>query len=415
MISILKDFKNRGGGWFFSSSIFDKITRVSLTFALIAFLSKKDFAYWTYAFTLVSTFIPIKSLGIEAGILQYGSGLNENKINELFKSMFIRGLTYSCVFALLCSSFTAVFFNYSNSVQILIYILCFWLPGLFLFELLLNYYRIIKQHKKYALVQSFYNIVFIFSLLLGYLIDKTFGVALAFVITPFITFIRFKPKFLTAKKIIWDQFEFRANDIIFYGFKSSFTNYATTLLFYTDIFLIEYLTKDEMLLSEYRTATIIPFNLSFFAVLYLNNDFVFLVENKLNKSVLIDYLKNYFYLFFSFTCICLIILYPFAEFWWSEVLFKGEYMESVPYFKVLLLATIAMIILRIPSGNLLSAIGKVHLNTIIGYLTIAVNLIVSIGLFKYYGIKGIAYSTVISLVLSGFAMCFFLFKYLNKK
>lgn len=415
MRSILKDFKKRGGVWFFSSSIFDKLTRVSLTFFLIAFLSKADFAYWTYALTFISTFIPIKSLGIEAGILQYGSGLEKDTINRLFKSMFLKGIFFSSVFAVLCIAICSFVLDSSPSSAQIIYILSFWLPSFFLFELLLNYYRIIKNHKKYALIQSFYNILFMVTLLIGYLTWSINGVAVAFVITPLITFFRFSPVFLKANKIEWSHYDFSSKDIIFYGFKTSFTNYASVLLFYSDIFLIEYLTHNETALAEYRTATIIPFNLSFFAVLYLNNDFVFLVENKLNKKILIKYLKNYTTLSLGFICLCLAILWPFSEFLWTKVLFSGEYVGSLGFFDILLFGTVAIILLRIPSGNVLSAIGKVHLNTIIGYCTVCFNILLSYGLFQYFGVTGIAYSTVLTLMLSGIVMYIFLFKYLNEK
>ena len=415
MISILRDFKNRGGVWFFSSNVFDKFIRVSLTFFLIAFLSKTDFAHWTFALTFVSTFIPIKSLGIEVGILQYGSGLKMDKIDNLFKFMFLRGLLYSSMFTCFCVLITLFVFDSSSNLDILICILSLWLPSFFLFELQLNYYRITKKHKTYAIVQSFNNILFFLCIILGYFIWSINGVALAFVISPIISFLRFSPVFLKAKTIDWSLYSFNLRDIMFYGVKTSFTNYASVLLFYTDIFLIEYLTNNEFYLSEYRTATIIPFNLGFFAVLYLNNDFVYLVENKLNKKELIKYLKNYTKLFIGFVTLCIVVLFPFADFWWSEVLFKGEYVASIGYFKVLLLATVAMILLRIPSGNLLSAIGKVHLNTIIGYITVTLNIILSYTLFQYYGVIGVAYSTVVTLMLSGITMYLFLLRYLNKK
>ncbi len=415
MLSILRDFKNRGGGWFFSSSIFDKLTRVTLTFSLIAFLSKLDYGYWTLAFTLVSTLIPIKSLGIEAGILQYSSGLKKEDIDILFKNMFLKGLLFSLLFTLLSITYIFCFSEWHSKAHIIVYILSFWLPCFFLFEFLLNYYRVTKDHKKYAIIQTFYNVIFLVSVLIGFVFFSLNGVAIAFVLAPIITFLRFIPDFLNAKKIDWSIYNFRSRDIIFYGFKTSFTNYASVLLFYSDIFLIQYLTHNEVYISEYRTATIIPFNLSFFAVLYLNNDFVFLVENKLNKKKIREYLKNYTLLFTAFVAFVFIALFPFAEFWWKDVLFNGAYISSVVYFKVLLFGTIAMILFRIPTGNILSAVGKVHLNTIIGYATVCINLVLSFILFKSYGVLGIAYSTVTVLFVSGIVMYVFVLKYLNKK
>lgn len=415
MLSIIREFKNRGGLWFFSSGILDKLIRVSLTFFLIAVLTKAENGLWSIAMVIASTFIPLKSFGIESGILQYGSGLKEEIKQQLFKFVFYRGLLFTLLTAGVCASTTYFLSPDFYEAKPLVYILSFWLPSYFLFELLLNYARVLKTHKRYAKIQGVYNVTFMVLVGLGFVFLRTTGIALAFTLSPLITFLCFIPEFLKSQPLEWSGLDFRPKDVVFYGFKSSLSNYASTLLFYLDVWLIEYFLASKEVLAEYRTATTIPLNLGFFAIMYINNDYVHLVENKLNKSYLKSYLVKYFKVYVVFTALCLLVFYPFADLWWDTILFGGKYSESKPFFKILLFATAAIVLLRIPAGNMLSAVGLVHINTSIAYITILLNLIISVSLYSVYGLYGIAYGTVISLALSGGMAFFYLLKYLNKK
>ncbi len=415
MLSILKEFKNRGGLWFFSSGIFDKLIRVCLTFFLIDFLTKGEYSLWSLALVISSTFMPIKSLGIESGILQYASGLSERLKQQLFKYVFYKGLLYALGFALICLSTTYFIKPEFSESKPLLYILSLWLPFYFLFELILNYSRVIKNHKVYAKIQSTYNITFVICIVLGFVSFRTLGLAWAFTLSPLITFLIFIPDFLKAETINWEPLDFRPKDIIWYGFKTSFSNYASTLLFNMDVWIIEYYFNSKEDLAEYRTATAIPLNLSFFAIMYINNDYVHLVEHKEDRSYLKSYLKKYFKIYSIFTLICLLIFYPFSNLWWETILFSGKYIESKPIFETLLFAAVFVILLRIPAGNMLSAVGLVHINTNISYLTVILNLIISISLLPTLGLQGIAYGTVISFGISGCLAFWYLLKYLNKK
>ena len=415
MLSILREFKQRGGLWFFSSGIFDKLIRVGLTFFLIDYLTKGEYSLWSLAFVIASTFMPIKSLGIESGILQYASGHQEEIKNSLFRYVFFRGLIFTGIIALICTSTSYFISSEFHESRHLIYILSFWLPFYFMFELLLNYTRVLKDHKVYAKIQSTYNITFVLCIALGFITLRTTGLAFAFTLSPLITFLFFIPDFLKSSSVDWSSLEFKPKDIIWYGFKSSLSNYASTLLFYMDVWLIEYFLNSKEALAEYRTATVIPLNLSFFAIMYINNDYVHLVENKENKGYLKSYLKKYLKVYTVFTALCLIVFYPFADLWWNTILFSGKYVESIPYFETLLFASVFIILLRIPAGNMLSAVGLVHVNTNIAYVTVVLNLIISASLFSLYGLQGIAYGTVISLGISGAIAFGYLFKYLNKR
>lgn len=415
MLSILQEFKQRGGLWFFSSGMFDKLIRVSLTFFLIDFLTKGEYSLWSLALVIASTFMPIKSLGIESGILQYASGLDESIKKQVFKYVFYKGGFFTIGISLICASTSYFISPEFQEAKPLLYILSFWLPFYFMFELLLNYTRVIKKHKIYAKVQSTYNLTFVICIILGFITLRTTGIALAFTLSPLISFLIFIPDFLKSERIRWELLNFKPKDIIWYGFKSSLSNYASTLLFYMDVWLIEYFMNSKEALAEYRTATVIPLNLSFFAIMYINNDYVHLVEHKEDRAYLKTYLKKYFKVYILFTAFCLLVFYPFADLWWDTILFSGKYIESMPFFKILLLASVFIILLRIPAGNMLSAVGLVHINTNISYLTVILNLIISVSLFPHYGLYGIAYGTVISLGVSGSIAFAYLLKYLNKK
>lgn len=415
MKNILTEFKQRGGYWFFSSSIIDKITRVSLTFFLTYILSKTENGIWANAMVIVSIFFPIKSLGIEAGILQHGTHLSESDKKSLFHSIFKRGFLIVIGFVLLALLSTFFLTTGFKDSQYLIFILSFWLLTYYCFEMLLNYNRIIKNHKQYAKIQSTYNILFAILLILGFWLKGTYGIASAFVLTPLIIFFLFFPEFMSAPKLNWEKINFTFKDIINFGFKTSLSNYASLLLFYLDVLLIQHLLNSPDDLAIYRTATIIPLNIPFIASIYLNNDYVHLVEKKLNKQYIKDYLFKYFKIFTLILLLSFLVLIPFADFIWEDLLFNGKYQDSTSIYLTLLMGTTSIILLRMPAGNILSALGFVNINTVVAYITLVFNFFLSYFLFFEFGLLGIAYGTIISLFLSGLIMMGYLIMFLKKK
>lgn len=415
MIKLLEEFKNRGGLWFFSSNFFERIIRLSLSIFVFSELAKGDAAIWSSALILLASFIPIKSLGIESGILNYANNLSGDVQKSVFKYFLSRGLVSTVLFACICA---LVAYNkdleFSDS-KILVYILCFALPCSFLYEFLLSYKLILKDHQQYAEIQMFYNLLYVLFLVVGFYFFGLIGFAFAFVLTPLFTFLFHSPKFNAVDNVDWSLIPFKPKEVISYGFKASITNYASELLFYTDLFLIEYIRNDKIGLSDYRVSTIIPLNLGFLAVVYLNNDYVHLVDHKENKPYLISYLVKYFKLYIPFTIIALSLLYFGSDYFWEDLYKSGKYKNSSDYFEILLLASFSIILLRIPAGNILSAIGKVHINTIISYVTLIVNFVLSYFFLGMYGLKGIAIGTVISLTLSGAISFIILYRFLVKK
>jgi O-antigen/teichoic acid export membrane protein len=414
MINIIKEFKERGGLWFLSSNIFDKIVRFSLTFFLIYALSKEDNGIWAAAFAMANILIPIKSLGLESGILQYGVELNkENKI-RLFKDIYLKGLLISLGFATLLFIYTFFLPDSFSSSQIILYVLCFWIPAQYSFEMTLNIFRIIKDHKSFAKAQAVYNVLFIVFIILGFYFFHILGIALAFLLTSLLSFLWFSKVFLNAKKFDWKQVNYSWKSLLSYGFKISLSNSASLLLFYLDVLLIQYLLPQPEQLAEYRTATVIPSNLPIIASIFINNDYVHLVEEKLNKPYIKKYIFNYLKVFSLYALLVFSVFYFLSDYWWQEWLFNGKYAQSESITNILLFGTIAIILLRIPAGNILSAIGLAHINTIIAYAILAVNIILSNLLFSQIGLEGIAYGTVISLLLSGIIGFYYLFRNLRE-
>ena len=99
---------------------------------------------------------------------------------------------------------------------------------------------------------------------------------------------------------------------------------------------------------------------------------------------------------------------------WGNLFKNGDYVNSASYFNILLIASVSIILLRVPAGNILAAVGLVHINTILSYLTLLFNLVLSYVLLNEFGLTGIAYGTVVSLTLFGTISLLFLYKYLNK-
>ncbi|MGB0999001.1 MAG: oligosaccharide flippase family protein [Flavobacteriales bacterium] len=411
LLKTLQSFKQRGGIWFFSSSMIDRLFRFLLSFMLMAYLAKSQFGQWSYALVFVSTFAPIKSLGLESSIINGSASVDSKNINAFFRSNFYRAIAIAFGMSLMCIGVTLIIPTQFNEARHLIYILCLWLISSSAYELNLAYYRAKKDHKTYAKIQTFYTICFIVLASSAVYFSGTTALAWVFVSTPVLVLMSFRPAFLSAKSFDFNAYSFKK--LISLGFKMSVSNYASLLLFYLDTFLISYLAENpDNILADYRTATLIPLNITYLASIYLTNDYVYLVENKTNKSYLLNYLKQYSILFLALLGSCILALYFGSDWIWTE-LFNGKYQDSAVYFNILLVGSVAIFLFRIPAGNMLSALDKVGFNVKIAYSALIFNAILSYFLFQSYQTAGIAYGSVISLALSGLVSYLYLLRHIN--
>lgn len=72
-VQFIQDFLKRKGGYVLFSSYFAKLITFAISVFIIRLLPKEEFGYIAYASTIISFIAPFKGLGMDQGLLRYGS------------------------------------------------------------------------------------------------------------------------------------------------------------------------------------------------------------------------------------------------------------------------------------------------------------------------------------------------------
>ena len=154
-------------------------------------------------------------------------------------------------------------------------------------------------------------------------------IAIAF--TPFISLLWFKKENL---KPITDTFSFNKKEIWNYGFHASGTALLSDALFSADVLLLSFL-MNETAVANYKVAILIPANITFLALTFMQSDFPMLAKNYQNRNFLWNYIKNYYKIFIPISALIFVIGVIFK----SEILhlfFSAKYSDNSLLFSILL-------------------------------------------------------------------------------
>ena len=96
-----------------------------------------------------------------------------------------------------------------------------------------------------------------------------------------------------------------------------------------------------------------------------------------------------------------------------EVFFTGKYADNSSVFIVLLGGFCLNMLLRNLYGNLLSAVGKMKVNTLVSFLTLLLLVLFSAFLVTRFGVIGMAMSLSLSMTLGGLLLMYSFLLYLK--
>ena len=175
---------------------------------------------------------------------------------------------------------------------------------------------------------------------------------------------------------------------------SMFNNGVSFLVYIIDVFLIGVITEDMNVLASYKTATLIPFALTFI------------------PSTIMTFVYPYFA---NHQNVCISLFLIFFSKLIVQICFGKEYLDCVSIFIVLAIGYFFTASLRIPGGNVLASLGKIKVNF---YITVAMglfNIIADVVLIYWMGSIGAAISTLSVFLLSGLVSNLYLYRYLLSK
>lgn len=407
----INDFVQNKGLLVFLSILVEKLVGLINTIVVVRMITEKEYGTITIIASVFAVFITLNGLGSLQGFMRYGAlekttEAKDKLANYIFKEGFKRHLVLTILFFVV-----AIFYEFKYpSIWLVILFFVIRMIGVYFYSFILSYYRIHGKNNVFSLVSIKINGI---GLLLTFALTYYFGTygyltGLAFIPWLSLFFID-KKQF---KKVVQKPLDLNLKSFWNYSFNSSITYFLSEILFILDVFLIGFFL-DESAVANYKVAIILPMNLMFIPMIFMQTDYPKLVENATDKNYLKFYIVNYYKLFIPLSILMLSCGF-FLKDWILPFVFGEQYHENGWIFFMILFAVATNMCFRNLYGNLLSAVGRAKNNTLVSVVSIILMLILSLVLIPIYGILGAAISLAITFITTGLLSFIFFRKYLLK-
>jgi O-antigen/teichoic acid export membrane protein len=180
-----------------------------------------------------------------------------------------------------------------------------------------------------------------------------------------------------------------------------------------DILLIGYVLNAPEMVTNYKYISLIPLSLLFLPRAFINADFVAFTEKINNKEYIIKYIKSYLLLFSIISLFICLFSYFSAAFILN--IFDSKLTKFGTPFLILIIGVCGILIFRGLFGNLLSSIGKAHINFYITSIALVLNVISNLFLIPKYGITGAAITSAALMWITGIASTIIFWRLYNKR
>lgn len=395
MIKFLSNFFKQSGIWIASSFFVSKIAAFLLTLFMARILSKEDLGWVMYGLNYLGFFIPFVGFGSSHGALRY---VAIEKENEEKQKIIAYSFSYGLIFNILLSLIMLVlaFVILGNGNQLLIVSLfMIRLFGVFLIDQAKSEVRGFHNNKKFGQIEIYSNILLLVSAVFSAYFFGVKGYIFSLCLSPFVVL------FFHRFRISFDRTQFKNfTEKSFWKFcvTMTFTNQVSELIFLLDVFFIG-IFLDNSAVAHYRIYSIIPFNLFFLAALFFQTAYPKLCENHQNNQYQLQFLFNFWKLMVPITILIFAVSYFGAEY--ILTLFGNDYAENPKVFKILIVASISVLLLRTPFGYLLASKGKSIYNLIAALISILSLLVLIKPTISNFGIEGVAWLSLVNLFFIG--------------
>lgn len=403
------DFIKRGGVSIFLSTLLSKIFAFVGSILIVRILDQNSVGIVNFVRSHIMVFMPLVGLGVGQALLRYGTcKKNEHYKRTLYLFSIKKGFKNSVIitFAFLVLSIIFALELKSSLYYFLTY--AFYIITYFFFEVYSSYTRVSNNNQRYAKLLVIFSVISLVLSLLGAYIWSGIGYIIGVVISPIITLLLFDPSFI---RRITNRVKDTSTtkELEKFGKHLSLGSVANQLSLVIDIIIVGYFIKNTALIAIYTIGTLIPSNLLFIPSTYFIADFVHISENSNKKRFIRSYIKRYLTIF-----VPLSVTLGLGIFIYSndiiQLLFGSTYKNSVAILNIYTVGMIGSFILRIPAGNILSAIGFAKFNANMSYAFLFINIASCIAFTYYYGIEGTAISSSIIVWISGIISCLYLIK-----
>jgi len=406
--SYIQNFVSRAGNYILSASIISRLLSFLASWIALQLIPNKELGIVLFSYNIILFIIPIGGFGLHQSLLRYGALLKtpEEK-NSLFRFTFFKGIWATCILILiiLIGSFF-IDFKFENTKNYLAFLSLILIP-MYVFELMKIQFRLQNKNKLFALTEVvFFSILTLTILVLSYYFKEK-GYAIALLLTPILSVLFFVKK-IKADLVFKEKLSIINRKFWSYGIFASLSNVVTQLLFVIDILLIGILLNDAEMVTNYKYISLIPLSLLFLPRTFINTDFVVFTENIYNKKYIVKYIKSYLLLFSILSIGFCLFFGLFADTILS--LFDVTFIQYKTSFIILVFGVSGILIFRGLFGNLLSSIGKAHVNFYITSMALLFNVVSNYYLIPKYGIKGAAITSALLMWITGIVSAFIFWK-----
>lgn len=412
IIQYIKNFLNRSGSYVFLATILGRVLSFIASWIALKFIENDALGVILFAYNIILFVIPISGFGLHQSLIRYGAlAKSSEEKDSILAYVFKKGIIACLVLITIVISISLfINFKFKNTLFYVV-LLSFTIIPSYLLEIIRAQFRLQHNNKSFAFTEGVQSIILLLSVLVLSYLYKELGYAIALLLTPLLTSIIFF-KSLNINNLIYKKIKVINFQFWKYGFFASLSNVVTQLLFVIDILLIGFILSNTEMVTNYRYVSIIPFSLLFLPRVFIATDFVAFTEKIYNAQYIFKYIKSYV-LFFTVVSI-LVLLFS----WLFSVEILGlldkEFTQFSDTFITLMIGICGIFILRGLFGNLLSSIGKAHLNYYIATLALVINICANFYLIPKYGIKGAAITSAILMWFTGL-LSYLLFIKLYKK
>lgn len=406
----IKAFFANKGQYVFLSLLIAKICAFSGSVMMIRLLPEKEFGILSIVASVFAIFVPFSGFGSFQSLIRYGSlSPTENEKRDLSVYLFKKGSLYQLF---LSTVFFLIAFFYISHYYYIFYIFLFFavrLIGVYFLNHKQVELRIHMKNSEYAKLNNVVNVgglamMIVFSYFWG-----LYGYLLANLIAPFLSLFWYKEPLW---KIAVPEIKFQKKEIWNFAFHASITALLSDAFFSADILLLNFF-KDENAVANYKVVLLIPSNITFLALSFMQSDYPVLAKNSYSRSFLINYIINYYKIFIPVS----ILIFAFGSFFSTaliQLFFGVKYVDNSSAFCLLLGVFCASMLLRNLYGNMLSAVGLMKKNTLYSILSLLLLAGFSFFWVPEKGALGMAFSLGLTLTIIGFFMMFSFFIYLRR-
>lgn len=409
LVEFIRQFIQNNGLLVFSSSIVTKLSMLLINILAARLISDNEYGLFILILSVFNIFAPLIGFGSNQGLLRYGAiETNKEARETLNQYIYIKGffnhLWVSLTFLIVCFVYSLKY----DGNGLVIACLGIRFIGFYFYNHAQAYFRINDNNRSFAILNMTVNLSGLAIVALLTFMAEFKGFLLGMAITPWISLFFYRNFQFSKLKPSIDLKGFWK-----YSMHASITYFFSDMLFAMDIMLIGlFLTESD--LAFYKVSILLPMNISFIPLTFMQTDYPKIARNYLDKNYLKFYLLNYYKIFIPLGILILIVGF-FIKDWIIPFIFGSNYENSDGWvFYIILIALVGNMWMRNLYGNMSAAIGKASWNTYVSIGALFIMLILGVLLIPKFGIIGAAIGMAVSFTFTGITLMILFHKYLNK-